>query len=194
VCRGWEPRSRVAYLVLICSRLVMRALQLAGVVDHLNKKWGTLACTSKHNEGFWEHEWSKHGTCSGFTQRRYFEASLELYNRYDITRGLGNAGVVADDRFYPVANITSALTELLGYAPQIECNKDPEGNRQLHQVYVCVAKDATTVIECPASIRNPCRGEVQFPLYGSVPSRHTVSAVEVQAPKVTVTEFSDSEL
>jgi ribonuclease T2 len=32
-------------------------------------------------DDFWEHEWSKHGTCSGLTQTNYFENALALTNR-----------------------------------------------------------------------------------------------------------------
>jgi ribonuclease T2 len=145
-------------------------MQLNEVIDNMNKDWGTLACTSTHNEDFWEHEWSKHGTCSGFTQRYYFAASLNLYHDYDITAALADAGIVPDDRFYPISQISTAFTDLLGFAPQIECNTDPEGNRQLFQVYICVAKDGKTLIQCPAAIRNPCQGSVQFPIFGSAPS------------------------
>ncbi|KAG0628000.1 hypothetical protein M758_2G243000 [Ceratodon purpureus] len=189
----WPNRNDGTY-PSSCGNEAFDPSELAGVVDHLNTKWGTLACKSRYNEDFWEHEWSKHGTCSGLTQHQYFQASLDLYNNFDITGALRNAGIVPDDRFYSIANITSALTELLGFAPQIECNKDPEGNRQLHQVYICVAKDASTIIECPASIRNPCQGSVQFPVYGSAPSRHAVSTVEVHASSVVMTESIDSEL
>lgn len=169
-------------------------LQLTEVMDRLHKNWGTLACKSKKNEDFWKHEWSKHGACSGLTQRHYFQASLELYNKYDIAAALRDAGIFPDDRHYPIANITSALTALLGYAPQIVCNRDLEGNQQLHEVRICVANDATTLIECPIPRRNMCRRSVQFPVYGGVLSRHTVSSAEFQASNARLTDFSDGEL
>lgn len=141
------------------------ALQLHDVIDNMNKDWGTLACTSSHNEDFWEHEWSKHGTCSGFTQHQYFQSSIDLYNNYDITGALSDAGIVPDNRFYSIAKITQAFTALLGFAPQIECNTDTEGNKQLYQVYICVAKDGKTLIQCPTSIGKPCKGNAQFPAF-----------------------------
>lgn len=150
-------------------------MQLVEVLDHLHKSWGTLACASRRNEDFWKHEWTKHGTCSGLSQRRYFQATLELYNKYDIAGALRDAGILPDDRHYLVANITSAIAAILGFSPQIACNKDPDGNQQLHEVRICVAADATTVIDCPPSRRSFCAGSAQFPIYGGPSSsRHTV--------------------
>ena len=31
---------------------------------------------------FWEHEWSKHGTCTGLSQDKYFESAVDLLLRY----------------------------------------------------------------------------------------------------------------
>jgi ribonuclease T2 len=147
-------------------------------MNHLHKSWGTLACKSRSNEDFWEHEWSKHGACSGLTQRHYFQASLELYSKYDIAGALRDAGILPDDRHYPVANITHALTARLGYPPQIACNKDPDGNQQLHEVRICVATDATTLIQCPLPPRTLCGASAQFPVYSGASSRHTVSTTD----------------
>lgn len=160
----WPNRNDGSYPAS-CTREEFDESELSDVLAHMNKDWGTLACTSSHNEDFWEHEWSKHGTCSGFTQHDYFQSSIDLYNNYDITGALSSAGIVPDDSFYPIAKITQAFTALLGFAPQIECNTDPEGNKQLYQVYICVAKDGQTLIRCPAPIRNPCKGSVQFPAF-----------------------------
>lgn len=76
------------------------------VIDHMNKNCDTLACISRHDKDSWEHEWSKHGTYSAFTQHEYFQASLDLYNDYNITGALRDASIVPDDRFYSIIDIT----------------------------------------------------------------------------------------
>ena len=34
---------------------------------------------------FWEHEWNKHGSCSGLTMNQYFDTTMQLYKRYKHT-------------------------------------------------------------------------------------------------------------
>lgn len=159
-----------------CTNEEFDESEFKDVLANMNTDWGTLACSSSHNEDFWEHEWSKHGTCSGLSQHDYFQRSIDLYNDYDITGALANAGIVPDDSFYPITKISQAFKDVLGFAPQIECNKDPQGNKQLYQVYICVAKDAKTLIKCPAAISNPCQGNVQFPVFDASSSKNDETA------------------
>ncbi|KAF9593257.1 hypothetical protein IFM89_021013 [Coptis chinensis] len=42
----------------------------------MQKYWPSL--TSRTDEWFWEHEWDKHGTCSGLSQLEYFSLALDL--------------------------------------------------------------------------------------------------------------------
>jgi hypothetical protein len=45
--------------------------------DDLNKYWGSCKGPSA-NPSFWEHEWTKHGTCTGLSLEGYFESTLAL--------------------------------------------------------------------------------------------------------------------
>jgi len=36
---------------------------------------------SSSYDSFWEHEWTKHGTCSGLTQLQYFQSAIQLTNQ-----------------------------------------------------------------------------------------------------------------
>lgn len=70
----------------------MESLQVADVVDKMDQDWGSLACPSTDSTKFWNHEWTKHGTCSGLGQHDYFQSAINLYQNYDITTALANAG------------------------------------------------------------------------------------------------------
>jgi hypothetical protein len=53
----------------------------SSTLSGMNKYWPT--CQSGTNHDFWDHEWSKHGTCSGMTQDKYFSEALSLYSSYN---------------------------------------------------------------------------------------------------------------
>lgn len=45
----------------------------------LDKVW--ISCNGD-NPSFWNHEWSKHGTCSPYKQLEYFQTALKLRGKY----------------------------------------------------------------------------------------------------------------
>jgi len=49
--------------------------------DGLSQNWPNIKALSPDAAGhtaFWDHEWSKHGTCSGLSQQDYFNTALDL--------------------------------------------------------------------------------------------------------------------
>ncbi len=45
-------------------------------------------CVCVANECFWSHEWSCHGSCSGWNQHDYFANTISLHNNNDIAVSL----------------------------------------------------------------------------------------------------------
>jgi hypothetical protein len=59
----------------------MSSLSTKTLAD-MNKYWPT--CVSGNtNQDFWSHEWSKHGTCTGMSQEKYFSYTVELFQKYN---------------------------------------------------------------------------------------------------------------
>lgn len=50
----------------------------------MTKYWPDVqyAETSPDYDQFWEHEWTKHGTCSGLTQLQYFQNGIDLIQKF----------------------------------------------------------------------------------------------------------------
>lgn len=55
------------------------------------------AIGSANYTSFWEHEWTKHGTCSGLTQVDYFQQAIALIKQFGTPKSVtNNVGSVVD--------------------------------------------------------------------------------------------------
>ncbi|KAL7552729.1 hypothetical protein ACHAWF_015967 [Thalassiosira exigua] len=63
-----------------CSNEHFDLSLLQDLADDMALKWPNIksAPGSRGHTSFWEHEWSKHGTCSGLDQHAYFATALSL--------------------------------------------------------------------------------------------------------------------
>ncbi|XP_062111604.1 ribonuclease 3 [Humulus lupulus] len=138
--------------------------EISDLMGRLQKEWPSVSCPSSNGNRFWSHEWVKHGTCSEqeLDQHDYFEAGLKLKEKANLLNILKTAGIEPNDKFYSLESIKEAITEGVGHAPGIECNKDSDGNSQLYQVYLCVDTSGSDFIECPKLPRGRCATTVQF--------------------------------
>ncbi|KAJ7943470.1 Ribonuclease [Quillaja saponaria] len=136
-------------------------------LSRMQTTWPSLICPSGNNSKFWKHEWDKHGTCSEFVldQHQYFEETLNIKDRVDLLQILQNEGIQPDGRNYSIGSIEEALRRGIGFAPGIKCNKDASGNGQLHEIYLCVEKTGSKLIECPVLPRRNCAQHVEFPAF-----------------------------
>lgn len=73
------------------------------------------------------------------------------------------AGIKPDFGLYSVKKIKEVIEEGIGAPALIQCSKGPFNKFQLYQIYVCVAEDAKTFVECP-SPRKPytCGDDILF--------------------------------
>ena len=63
-----------------CSGESFSLEQIEALIPSLTMFWPS--CYNMPNEKFWEHEWDKHGTCSGYSIEEYFQTTLDLRSRF----------------------------------------------------------------------------------------------------------------
>lgn len=141
------------------------ATKLAAITARLNATWPTaFTGTGQSNEGFWKHEWDKHGVCSPLTMFGYFEKSLVLEDRYPIDAWLASANIVpSNSKLYSVAQVTAAFTKHIG-ANQfvLKCATIKGGIQLLKDVMLCVSyADTISLVPC-SSVRNSCTDKFYF--------------------------------
>jgi ribonuclease T2 len=142
------------------------------------------------NEGFWAHEWTKHGTCwdankgdltkmssdvanqikdsrkdlaAGKSQQSdYFHLVYFVQKPLDFYKVLGDAGIKPATQTYTFDAIKSALQK--GFNVQhmdIICKKSKEGDSMLSEVRLCVDLNYN-VMDCPTESRR-CGDDVLYP-------------------------------
>jgi ribonuclease I len=59
-----------------CTKEQFNISEISSLITEMNINW--KSCYD-NNTIFWNHEWSKHGTCTKMTQLNYFNSTLNLY-------------------------------------------------------------------------------------------------------------------
>lgn len=100
--------------------------ELRTIRSQLVRRW--INVLNNNPEGFWKHEWEKHGTCSVDladlnTQLKYFSKAIEWNTRFRINNYLSR-GRITPGRSYPIGNIMRAINAGLRVTPQVTCIKD----------------------------------------------------------------------
>ena len=98
------------------------------------------------------HQWRKHGSCTGLSQREYLAAAREAFNRVAIPQGFSNAGAA---REVDPGDVESAFIETnQGLAPDGIAVTCAEG--RLAEVRICLSKELE-FRSCPEVDGRACR-------------------------------------
>jgi len=108
-----------------------------GAGDTLNYMQTYWVDINGHDESFWEHEWSKHGTCmstlepsclpsgspTGAEAVAFFETVVKVFKTLPTYDWLANQGITpSTSQTYKLSTLTSALqTASGGFIPQLGC-------------------------------------------------------------------------
>lgn len=123
--------------------------------DNMVKNWPNVQAAegSADYDSFWEHEWSKHGTCTGLSQYNYFTNTLNLLQSFGTPALLTqNAGGSVD---------AASLRNAFGGATMValQCTS----GKYINGAYTCWTQEngvPTKQIVCPADVQkeDTCTG------------------------------------
>ena len=123
-------------------------LLTADMVKFMNDHWYTFV-RNKTNSSFWDHEWTKHGTCAVDgdklqfpNQKSYFTQSIQLYKDYNISTILNKSGIVPG-MSRPQGDFLKAFqTNVVGKIVRLGCNKN-----NLISIEICF-NNSLQLIDC----------------------------------------------
>jgi len=167
----WDPKVTTSYFTIHglwpensdgtypenCAGPKFNTTVISDLVTTLNKVWPS---NNGANTNFWTHEWEKHGTCSEFGERAYFQNSINLQSSYDIKGALAKSSIVpSNSKTYTSASVKTAVLNNIGANPALHCTSS-----KLVEVALCVAKTTLKLTNCPNSLGSyfSCPASVTF--------------------------------
>jgi ribonuclease T2 len=129
-------------------------------MERMQESWPNLLEQSKYTS-LWEHEWSKHGTCSGLSQNDYLTVALD-YALNGMPFTLQNF----------IGRLMSKVDLIQAFGGSSNVVTICQSSTSLVEIRVCLAADRwgypTNRISCPAAIlsQDTCHGEYIFLTYG----------------------------
>lgn len=149
-------------------------LKNAGKTDlysYMNTNW---IPNDSSNEEFWEHEWSKHGTCvstlapscygSSYTKYEdmidFFSTTVALHKKYNIYQALSQAGITPGSQQYQLSDLEAATQKAFGQKVLFQCHSGgisggylsfhTKGRSNTPDNFILIAPSQDS--ECPSSV------------------------------------------
>jgi len=128
----------------------------------LSVNWPNLDSTGT-DDGFWAHEWSRHGTCACNgqspvlqNQEQFFSGALTVLKHLNIMRAFTKAGM-SPGNWYSLDDYHNAIETVFGFPSMIVCNTHND-NQTLMRVVFCL--DAyLRPYECNAAVTESIDGK-----------------------------------
>ena len=99
-----------------CQKIPFNKTSIYNITNKLKNDWSD---NNSLEYSFWEHEWNKHGVCTDMNQYHYFNKTLQLYDKYNISNILLNCNITpSTSKFYPIDDIYTCLDKKYVY---IDC-------------------------------------------------------------------------
>ncbi|KAI1302366.1 Ribonuclease 2 [Halotydeus destructor] len=156
---NWPTFSNGTWPEFCCFQRDFDRRKVSEVEDGLKEKWGTLF-TENSDEGFWRHEWKKHGTCAAVSsklkgQRNYFSESLALYDRANVQSWLEKAAIIphsaSSSKRYTLRELHQAIESHTRKKVRFECRRLPRriaSDPILSGMYLCYDPTTLEYVDC----------------------------------------------
>eukprot|EP01134_Creolimax_fragrantissima_P007151 CFRG7151T1 len=116
-------------------------------------------------EGFWNYEYSKHGSCSGMSVYEYFHEATGLARKYNPSTVWNDAGFFPDNHNkYKVKTLAKVYKEYFNQEVKIECLRSPLlDSSVITQLLLCFELDFSPTA-CPDKLfEDRCSGNAFWP-------------------------------
>ena len=134
------------------------------LVQELKRHWPNLYEGNWNSEGFWEHEYCKHGTCCADILHRpadYFREVVQLFRRAGVGQILTKADIIPNtDKGYSLSAVDKALSHGLKVKNIKYSCRSVAGKQVLSEVKVCVSK-SLKLSDCPNQSSSKC-GDIVY--------------------------------
>lgn len=122
-----------------CSDKKLDPSKLKTLLPQLKKMWPNLL-SGKREISLWQHEWSKHGTCSNLNQFEYFDQTLQLNDLYDVEKSLLEANIEPNTvKPYRKMDFENALSKYLAENSfTINCEQH-DGKYFIKEITLCIS-------------------------------------------------------
>lgn len=116
--------------------------------DDMTTYWPSVQYneTDPDYDSFWEHEWTKHGTCSGLSQISYFQATINLIKKF----GTPSSYTAA------VGSNISATELRNSFGGASKASLQCDNQQYVSGVFTCWSKDSNNLpgsqIDCPPDV------------------------------------------
>ncbi|XP_072964226.1 extracellular ribonuclease LE-like [Typha angustifolia] len=165
-----------------CNETPFYINQLSNLTSELYLYWSNIKCPSNNGKSTWRSAWKTYGVCSGYNETSYFQAALSLRDKVDVSSLLANKGIYPSYDLHTIADIKDAIAAGTGATPAVRCSVGPFGIYQLYQIYICVDKDASTIIECPVYPKFTCSDDILYHPYKDWMLNTTSNANPIKMP------------
>lgn len=165
---AWPENNDGSWPQDCCTNHTYNGSLLKSIEPELIQHWKTLK-SGGTNDQFWNHEYTKHGTCAIQSplmkdEFNYFKSTLEAFKKLQIDEWLNKAGIVPSaTKLYPVAEFHAAIKKNLGHSAQIDCviHKKKQAPA-ISQINFCLNKVTLEPFDCPLKDRGCTHGSVGY--------------------------------